>query len=100
TLDNVADLLTSKGLIKYPLLKQRQADLVTDAARALLLEGSGYKVRLIEFVSTEHTAKNILIAAVQSATVDRSAARQQFRALQNAIGFSTHHLASQLKDAE
>lgn len=89
-----------KGLIKYPLLKQRQADLVTDAARALLLEASGYKVRLIEFVSTEHTAKNILIAAVQSATVDRSAARQQFRALQNAIGFSTHHLASQLKDAE
>lgn len=89
-----------KGLIKYPLLKQRQADLVTDAARALLLEASGYKVRLIEFVSTEHTSKNILIAAVKSATVDRSAALQQFRALQNAIGFSTHHLASQLKDAE
>lgn len=89
-----------KGLIKYPLLKQRQADLVTDAARALLLEASGYKVRLIEFVSTEHTSKNILIAAVKSATVDRSAALQQFRALQNTIGFSGHHLASQLKDAE
>jgi SAM-dependent methyltransferase len=89
-----------KGLIKYPLLKQRQADLVTDAARALLLEASGYKVRLIEFVSTEHTSKNILIAAVKSATVDRSAARQQFRELQDAIGFSTQHLASQLKDVE
>jgi Methyltransferase domain len=89
-----------KGLIKYPLLKQRQADLVTDAARALLLEASGYKVKLIEFVSTEHTSKNILIAAVKSATVDRSAARQQFRELQNAIGFSRQHLASQLKAAE
>jgi SAM-dependent methyltransferase len=89
-----------KGLIKYPLLKQRQADLVTDAARALLLEASGYKVRLIEFVSTEHTAKNILIAAVKSATIDRSAALQQFRELQDAIGFSKHRLASQLKDAE
>ncbi len=89
-----------KGLIKYPLLKQRQADLVTDAARALLLEASGYKVRLIEFVSTEHTSKNILISAVKSAGVDRFAARQQYRALQDAIGFSTHHLASQLKDAE
>lgn len=89
-----------KGLIKYPLLKQRQADLVTDAARALLLEASGYKVRLIEFVSTEHTSKNILIAAVKSATVDRSAARQQFQELQNAIGFSKHHLSSQLKGAE
>ncbi|MET1045640.1 MAG: SAM-dependent methyltransferase [Hyphomicrobium sp.] len=89
-----------KGLIKYPLLKQRHADLVTDAARALLLEVSGYKVRLIEFVSTEHTAKNILIAAVKSEQVDRIAARQQFRALKDAMGFSTHHLASQLKDAE
>lgn len=89
-----------KGLIKYPLLKQRQADLVTDAARALLLEASGYKVRLIEFVSTEHTSKNILIAAVKSTTVDRSAARQQFQALQNAIGFTTHYLAAQLKDVD
>ena len=61
-------------MIKYPLLKQRQADLVTDAARALLLEASGYKVKLIEFVSTEHTSKNILIAAVKSARVDRAAA--------------------------
>lgn len=89
-----------KGLIKYPLLKQRQADLVTDAARALLLEASGYKVKLIEFVSTEHTSKNILIAAVKSTTVDRSAARQQFRELQEMIGFSEQRLASQLKAAE
>ena len=88
-----------QGLIKYPLLKQRQADLVTDAARALLLEASGYKVKLIEFVSTEHTSKNILIAAVKSSRVDRAAALQQFRALKQATGFSTHHLASQLKDA-
>jgi hypothetical protein len=89
-----------KGLIKYPLLKQRQADLVTDAARALLLEASGYKVRLIEFVSTEHTSKNILIAAVKSTTVDRSAARQQFRELQETMGFSEQRLASQLKAAK
>ncbi|MBS0234775.1 MAG: SAM-dependent methyltransferase [Proteobacteria bacterium] len=89
-----------KGLIKYPLLKQRQADLVTDASRALLLEASGYKVRLIEFVSTEHTSKNILIAAVKSSGVDRTAARQQYEALQTTIGFSSHHLASQLKGAD
>ena len=63
-------------MIKYPLFKQRQADLVTDAARALLLEASGYKVKVIEFVSTEHTSKNILIAAVKSAGVDRDLALQ------------------------
>lgn len=88
------------GLIKYPLFKQRQADLVTDAARALLLEASGYKVKVIEFVSTEHTSKNILIAATKSANANRERAREQYRALKRATGFATHHLASQLKDVE
>lgn len=88
------------GLIKYPLLKQRQADLVTDAARALLLEASGYKVKVIEFVSTEHTSKNILIAAAKSANANRERARDEYRALKRATGFATHHLASQLKDVE
>lgn len=86
------------GLIKYPLFKQRQADLVTDAARALLLEASGYRVKVIEFVSTEHTSKNILIVAIKSAKVDRDLARQQYQSLKTSTGFTTHHLASQLKD--
>jgi len=88
------------GIIKYPLLKQRQADLVTDAARGLLLEASGYKVTMIEFVSTEHTSKNILIAATKSPNVNRERARQQYLALKRASGFATHHLAAQLKDVE
>jgi hypothetical protein len=88
------------GVIKYPLLKQRQADLVTDAARALLLEVSGYKVKVIEFVSTEHTAKNILIAATKSTSINSDRAKQQYQELKRIMGFETHHLASQLKDVE
>jgi hypothetical protein len=94
-LKDVADGL--RGIIKYPLLKQRQADLITDAVRALLLEASGYKIKIIEFVSTEHTSKNILIAALKSDTVNRGIARQQYRALKAMAGFSTHHLASRLR---
>ncbi|MBA2127711.1 SAM-dependent methyltransferase [Hyphomicrobium methylovorum] len=97
-IDHPADGLA--GLVKYPLLKQRQADLVTDAARALLLEAAGYKVKIIEFVSTEHTAKNLLIAASKSSTVNRDAARRQYRALKELTGFATHHLDTQLKAAE
>lgn len=88
-----------RGLTRYPLLKQRQADLVTDAARALLLEASGYAIRVIEFVSTEHTAKNILIAAVKSSGVDRDRAREEYRALKALAGFETQALEMQLKDA-
>jgi len=93
---NAAEGLT--GLIKYPLFKQRQADLVTDAARALLLEASGYKVKVIEFVATEHTAKNILIAAIRSEHANRKLARQQYLALKREVGFSSHHLEAQLKE--
>jgi Methyltransferase domain len=82
------------GLLKFGLFKQRQADLVTDAARCLLLEAQGYKVKVIEFISTEHTAKNLIIAAVRSALVDREAARKQYDALKTLTGFTRLHLES------
>ena len=81
-----------EGLLKFGLLKQRQADLVTDAARALLLEANGYEVRIIEFVSTEHSAKNLMIAAVKSETVDRKAAAAQYERLAAFAGFGQQRL--------
>jgi SAM-dependent methyltransferase len=84
------------GLMKFGLFKQRQADLITDAARCLLLEASGYKTKVIEFVSTEHTAKNILISATRSATVDRVEARRQYDSLKAFAGFKTQHLETLL----
>lgn len=85
------------GITKFGLFKQRQADLVTDAARCLLLEASGYRVKVIEFVSTEHTAKNILIAAIRSGTIDKTVARAQFEKLKTEMGFTKQHLAALLK---
>ena len=87
------------GLLKYGLLKQRQADLFTDAARALLLEANGYEVTMIEFVSTEHTAKNLMIAAVRSDKVDRAAAAAQYAQLAGIAGFNVQHLEQQLRCA-
>jgi hypothetical protein len=77
-------------------LKQRQADLVTDAARALLLEAHGYDVRVIEFVSTEHSAKNLMLAAVRSAAVDRHTAAVQYERLAAFAGIRRHRLAGLL----
>ena len=86
------------GITRYGLLKQRQADLVTDAARALLLEASGYKTRIVEFVSTEHTAKNLLIVATRGGQVDRAGALKQYRQLKSLMRFETHHLETLLPD--
>ena len=84
------------GLMKFGLFKQRQADLVTDAARCLLLEASGYKVKVIEFVSTEHTAKNLLIAAIRSNDVNRDLAKRQYAALKAFAGFQMQRLEERL----
>ena len=48
------------------VLKQRMAELLTDSFRALFLRMMGYKTDVIEFVSPEHTDKNVMIRAVKS----------------------------------
>jgi hypothetical protein len=65
------------ALLRHGLLLGRQADLVTDALRASALETLGYRVDVIEFVSAEHTAKNVMLRAERApstARTDRAAA--------------------------
>lgn len=52
-------------LLKYGILKERFAALLTDALRANLLEQHGYEVQILEFIDMEHTQKNLLIRAVK-----------------------------------
>ena len=52
-------------VLKYGLLKERIAALVTDGLRAELLEQQGYDTQILEFIDMEHTPKNILIRAVK-----------------------------------
>jgi hypothetical protein len=54
-----------KPILKHGILKERFAALATDAARAQLLEVSGYETQVLEFIDMEHTAKNLLIRAVR-----------------------------------
>lgn len=53
-------------ILKYGLIKERIAALVTDAMRAEYLESEGYDAQILEFIDMEHTPKNILIRAVKT----------------------------------
>lgn len=48
-------------VLKYGLIRERMAALVTDALRAGVLEEQGDEVQILEFIDMEHTPKNILI---------------------------------------
>jgi SAM-dependent methyltransferase len=61
------------ALLRHGLLLGRQADLVTDALRAAALEMLGYRVEVMEFVSAEHTAKNVMLRAQRAPSRTRSA---------------------------
>lgn len=54
-----------KPVLKYGIIKERMAALLTDALRANLLEQQGYETQILEFIDMEHTPKNLLIRAVK-----------------------------------
>lgn len=52
-------------ILKYGVIKERMAALITDALRADLLEQQGYDTQILEFIDMEHTPKNLMIRAVK-----------------------------------
>jgi len=49
------------GLLRQSILRERLCDLLTDAFRAMILRILGFKVQVVEFVSSEATARNIML---------------------------------------
>ncbi|MBU3715804.1 MAG: SAM-dependent methyltransferase [Candidatus Nanopelagicaceae bacterium] len=53
-------------LFRNGIVKERFADLLTDSLRAELLRINGYKADIVEFVSIDHTPRNLMIRATFS----------------------------------
>ncbi len=60
-------------LLKYGIISERLATLLTDSIRATLLESKGYETNIIEFIEMEHTPKNVLIKAIYTGKVNEKA---------------------------
>lgn len=57
---------TLAPILEYGILKERFSALLTDGLRAQMLKSAGYDTQIIEFISMEHTPKNLLIRAVKN----------------------------------
>jgi len=85
--------------LRHGIFQERQAEFVTDALRAQLLEWAGYKTKVFEFISTEHTAKNLMIAAikVRDCGTANDATAASLRAFAKFYGIMHHQLATHLQ---
>lgn len=66
-------------VLKYGLIKERMAALITDGIRAQRLEAAGYHTQILEFIDMEHTPKNLLIRAVYTGRVNKEAGMEADR---------------------
>lgn len=83
--------------LKHGIFQERQAEFATDALRAQLLEWAGYRTKVFEFISTEHTAKNLMIAAIKDHPADDAALASSIREFAAFYGVRQQQLASHLK---
>jgi SAM-dependent methyltransferase len=86
------------SVLSHGLMEERMAEWVTDGLRALFLEWAGYRTKVMEFVGSEHTPKNLMIAAVREREpFAEEQARKRIEELKTFFALKTHALDSLLQ---
>ena len=62
------------GVLRHGILRERLCDILTDTFRAMILRVLGYRTQVVEFVSPDATARNILLRAESGARGGQSGA--------------------------
>lgn len=85
--------------LKYGVIKERIAALLTDAVRANMLESVGYETAVLEFIDMEHTPKNLLIRAVKKPRMRKNGENEKLLKMTEELHIFTT-LQKQLSDGE
>ena len=81
------------AITRYGIFLERQAVMITDTIRALILEYFGYKTQVMEFIEMEHTPKNVLLVGRRTAKEpDKAKIVQQIADLKAQYGIRKHYL--------
>ncbi len=82
-----------KPILKHGIFMERQAEMLTDGLRALILEKYGYQTKAFEFISTNHTPKNVMIVGRKSPVKpDVAKITGQIHQIKKAFGIEKHYL--------
>ncbi|MBU1368966.1 MAG: methyltransferase [Bacteroidetes bacterium] len=83
--------------LHFGILMERQAEILTDTLRALIMEYHGYKSQIMEFVELEHSPKNLLLTGVKSKEApDKETIAKRINALKQEYGIAEHFLETAL----
>jgi hypothetical protein len=84
-------------ILKYGIFKEKQCEMITDTMRALILEKHQYETKIFEFISNEHTRKNVMLTAIRSAAEPNQARLdQQLESIKKEYGVDFHYLEKHL----
>ncbi len=84
-------------LLKYGIFKERQFEMITDTIRALILEKFNYNTKVFEFISSEHTHKNVmLIGSKSSKKKDIESIDKKIESLKELYHIDHHYLETLL----
>jgi SAM-dependent methyltransferase len=81
-------------ITKHGIFLERQAEMVTDSIRAMVLEYFGYKTKVFEFITDAHTPKNIMIVGIKNNALPYKSPMvlDKIKAAKKYFGVEVHHL--------
>ncbi|MBE6338711.1 MAG: SAM-dependent methyltransferase [Lentimicrobiaceae bacterium] len=83
------------AITRYGIFMERQAVMITDTIRALILEYFGYKTQVMEFIEMEHTPKNVLLVgrkAGEPSVEEKASILKEINNLKERYGIEKHYL--------
>ena len=81
------------AMTKYGIFLERQAVMITDAVRALVLEYCGYKTQVMKFIEYDNTPKNVLLVGRKTdKAVDKERVAAEIKNLLDQYGIEEHYL--------
>lgn len=81
------------AITRYGIFMERQAVMITDTIRALVMEYYGYKTQVMEFIEMEHTPKNVLLVGRKTDKApDKLMISKAISDLKRRYGIQNHYL--------
>ena len=77
---------------EHGIFVERQCEMVTDGVRALILEYFGYSTKVFEFISDQHTPKNVLIVGQRTNRAKDPAVLEKIAEAKSFFGIRRHYL--------